>query len=55
MKFKFVSKNHRFIKEIIEKRFNILIGIIIFLFSVLAFKLFSVQLIQNEKYQKYIR
>jgi len=51
MKFKFVSKNHRFIKEVIEKRFNILIGIIIFLFSIVAFKLFSVQLIHNGEYE----
>ena len=54
MKFKFETKHHRFIKEIIEKRFNILIGIIIFIFSVLAFRLFSVQLIQNEKYQELV-
>lgn len=54
MKFKFVSKNHRFIKEVIEKRFNILIGIIIFLFSIVAFKLFSVQLIQNDKYEELV-
>ena len=51
MKFKFENKHHRFIKQIIEKRFNILVGIIIFLFSIVAFKLFSVQLIQNEKYE----
>ena len=52
MKFKFENHHHRFIKQIIEKRFNILVGIIIFLFSIVAFKLFSVQLIQNEKYEK---
>jgi len=52
MKFKFESKHHRFIKQVIEKRFNILVGIIIVLFSIVAFKLFSVQLIQNEKYEQ---
>ncbi len=51
MRFRFENKNKRFIKEIIEKRFNILIALVIFLFSLLAFKLFSVQLISNEKYQ----
>lgn len=54
MKFKFNKKNKRFIKEIIEKRFNILTGIIILLFSIVAFKLFSVQLIHNEKYKKLV-
>ena len=52
MKFKFNFKKNRFIKEIIEKRFNILIGIVICVFCVLAFKLFSVQLINNEKYEQ---
>lgn len=52
LKYKFNFKKTRFIKEIIEKRFNILIGIIIFIFSIVAFKLFSVQLINNEKYEK---
>ena len=50
MKYKFNFKKTRFIKEIIEKRFNILIGIIICIFSIVAFRLFTVQLIQNEKY-----
>jgi len=52
MKFKFESKHHRFIKQVVEKRFNILVGIIIVLFSIVAFKLFSVQLIQYEKYEQ---
>ena len=50
-KYNFNFKKIRFIKDIIEKRFNILIGIIIVLFSIVAFRLFSVQLIQNEKYE----
>ena len=54
MKFKFNKKNKRFIKEVIEKRYNILLGIIIVLFSVVAFKLFYVQLIQNEKYNNLV-
>lgn len=52
LKYKFEFKKNRFIKEIIEKRFNILIGIIIFIFSIVAFRLFTVQLIGNEKYTK---
>ncbi len=54
MKFKFNKKNKRFIKEVIEKRFNILLSIIIVLFSLIAFKLFSVQLIQNDKYNNLV-
>jgi len=50
-KYNFNFKKIRFIREVIEKRFNILIGIIIIMFSIVAFRLFSVQLIQNEKYE----
>lgn len=52
LKYKFSFKKNRLIKEIIEKRFNILVGITIFIFSVVAFRLFTVQIIGNEKYTK---
>ncbi len=44
------TRRYRNIKEIIEKRYNILIGIIIFVIVVLFINLFYVQIVKNEFY-----
>lgn len=44
------TRRYRNIKEIIEKRYNILIGIIIFVIVVLFVNLFYVQIVKNEFY-----
>lgn len=44
------TRRYRDIKEIIEKRYNILIGIIIFVIVVLFINLFYVQIVKNEFY-----
>ncbi len=50
MNFKFKKKQIRFIEDIIEKRYNIIIGLIMILFIIIAFRLFNLQVISNNKY-----
>ena len=49
---KLVRRNRQKISEKIEKRYQIIIGIIIFIILILAIYLFNIQVIQNDKYQK---
>ncbi len=51
MNFKFKTKKIRFIDEVIEKRYNIIIILIMLLFIVIAFRLFNLQIINKEKYE----
>ncbi len=48
--YSYYSKKYRNIKEIIEKRYSILIGIIIFLNFILITNLFVIQVVRNEHY-----
>ncbi len=45
-------KSYKDVKEIIEKRYNILIGLIILVMCVLFINLFYIQVLQTDKYKK---
>lgn len=54
MHFKFKSKQIRFIEDIIEKRYNMIIALVMILFIVIAFRLFNLQIINNDKYKELV-
>lgn len=46
------KNNNKYVKDIIEKRYFVLIGIIILLFSIILYRLFYLQVLKNEEYQE---
>lgn len=46
------KNNNKYVKDIIEKRYFVLIGIIILLFSIILYRLFYLQILKNEEYQE---
>lgn len=46
------KNNNKYVKDIIEKRYFVLMGIIILLFSIILYRLFYLQILKNEEYQE---